>query len=150
MMSRDCVLLRALGRDRRNRGGKALAYFSDHNDGLVVVVVVSIALLLLLLLGVFSPPWLLGVERRVLNTSKKNDVSLLLSRTKSRKKKFQKKEKKKIEKKCKKKEKISKKRKKNRVRLLLSRLLLLLLPLSLLRHNTKNISRSILPTTFVF
>ena len=62
MMSRDCVLLRALGRDRRSRGDKALAYFSDHNDGLVVVVVVSIALLLLLL-GVFSPPWLLGVDR---------------------------------------------------------------------------------------
>ena len=66
MMSRDCVLLRALGRDRRSRGDKALAYFSDHNDGLVVVVVVvvvSIALFLLLLLGVFSPPWLLGVDR---------------------------------------------------------------------------------------
>ena len=60
MMSRDCVLLRALGRDRRSRGDKALAYFSDHNDGLVVVVV-SIALLLLL--GVFSPPWLFWVSR---------------------------------------------------------------------------------------
>ena len=64
MMSRDCVLLRALGRDRRSRGDKALAYFSDHNDGLVVVVVVVSIALLLLLLGVFSPPWLLGVERR--------------------------------------------------------------------------------------
>ena len=64
MMSRDCVLLRALGRDRRSRGDKALAYFSDHNDGLVVVVVVVVSIALLLLLGVFSPPWLLGVDRR--------------------------------------------------------------------------------------
>ena len=63
MMSRDCVLLRALGRDRRSRGDKALAYFSDHNDGLVVVVVVVVSIALLLLLGVFSPPWLLGVDR---------------------------------------------------------------------------------------
>ena len=63
MMSRDCVLLRALGRDRRSRGDKA-AYFPDDNDGLVVVVVVSIALLLLA--SVFYPP-LLGVDR-VLNT----------------------------------------------------------------------------------
>ena len=64
MMSRGCVLLRALGRDRRSRGDKA-AYFPDDSDGLVVVVV-SIALLLLLLASVFYPP-LLGVDR-VLNT----------------------------------------------------------------------------------
>ena len=62
MMSRGCVLLRALGRDRRSRGDKA-AYFPDDNDGLVVVVV-SIALLLLLLLAsVFYPKPLLGVDR---------------------------------------------------------------------------------------
>ena len=61
MMSRGCVLLRALGRDRRSRGDKA-AYFPDDNDGLVVVVV-SIALLLLLLASVFYPKPLLGVDR---------------------------------------------------------------------------------------
>ena len=79
MMSRDCVLLRALGRDRRSRGDKALAYFSDHNDGLVVVVVVSIALLLLL--GVFSPPWLfwVSIEERFEHLHKKMMMSLLLS-----------------------------------------------------------------------
>ena len=66
MMSRGCVLLRALGRDRRSRGDKA-AYFPDDSDGLVVVVVVVVSIALLLLLAsVFYPP-LLGVDR-VLNT----------------------------------------------------------------------------------